>query len=197
MLLPLQLLGQQGVRFVDTVTVSGYYYQFAWIPNYRVKAWTGSLAGDYDFVSDSLLAGRTIGEYMATYYKYVMDKEKFLSKPPDESFRPYEEADSATLQWARKVITINPYELGVKAPKVKGRAFRAWVTRVTVQWIKLDVDAYNALHKFDRPPSIDAYAVTQKGRMNVYLPLRLLSIEKHIKWWRMDAGNRRKNAFSR
>ncbi|WP_276482306.1 hypothetical protein [Paraflavitalea pollutisoli] len=187
-LLPFHLMAQKGIRFVDTVTISGYYYMFAWVEPYRVKNWTGPMAGDDFFVSDSTLAGRSLDEYMDTVYDWGLDKEKFLSQPPDETFLPFEGADSATMAWRPKMITIKSFILGTKAPRFGKHKRRAWVTRVTVQWVKLDMDAATALDGFDRPVSIDAYAVTQKGRMNVYLPVKLLSIERHVKWWRKSAG---------
>lgn len=180
LLLSAQLFGQYRVSYVDTVTVSGYYYKVSGYKD-RIKHWTGVYARDARFVSDSVLAGSSIEQFLRPVKMMGEDREKFLTQLPSWGDRPFEQADSATLIRLNQVIEVRPFIVGKRYQHLGVKRRWAAVTRVTVRWMRLRAESVVALNWFNNPQSLDEVFVKQVKWIYVYLPLEILAMQRHIK----------------
>lgn len=184
LLLPLATLGQHDVKFVDTVTVSGFFYYFTTEPPWRVKEDFGVYADDHYFVSDSVLAGRRIGTFLLEHYGKRTDRDKFLTHLPRWGKWPFTQYDLSTRKSLYWLKWFEPFVVGKKTHGFGIPGVQAAVTRVTARWIQLLAEDEVVLHGFNNPPSLDEAYVRAVKKVNVYVPKRILAMDKHIKWWR-------------
>ncbi|WP_126248140.1 hypothetical protein [Chitinophaga rhizosphaerae] len=182
LLLPATLRAQHYIQFVDTVMVSGYFYLSTDLKKNRVKEWEGVYSNHYYFVPDSIIAGRPFAHYLKDNFEHF-DKEKYLSAPIDNTFTPYDHADSATLSVLNKVITVNPFVLGSRPHAFGLPKWYAWATWVKMRWIKLKMHHCEAIFGFDYPPTMDLAFIRGQNWTYVYLPLKVLEIDRKYPWW--------------
>lgn len=185
--LPLGLTAQtRPVSYIDSVTASGYFFGYLTVPPYQFAYGNGHIIGDYYFVSDSVLLGKSLMRHMQdALANEQIDKEKYLSQAPHPAFQPFERADSLTISLLSRVIHIRPFEPGEKGQKLGIDSVHGIATHVKVKWLKLKVSRLRA-HNFDNPVSMDIRYIDDTGFIYVYLPLEVITMDKGRQWWSHD-----------
>jgi hypothetical protein len=171
----------QSIRFVDTVTVEGYFYVFATNGVYQYRKPSGPLANDCYFVAEKDLRGTTLYQYLQKVFTTEGDTVKYLSTQVPQWLDAYRLADTATKIWKEKVITVEPFKVGQRALKFGHPKHRVFVVRGRVRWLHLRMPGRVTCEAgFNRPPSLDC-RLMEKRDCNVYLPLETLVLERRIR----------------
>jgi hypothetical protein len=173
--------GSSQIRFVDTVSMSGYFYSYIWKFHKTYKPSTGIFADHSYFVPESTLQYRSLKDHLKNDYIKERDTVKFLSWPIDDTFHPYETADESIKPWIEKAKGVEPFYIGQKPSRFGVKDYRVFISYVNIQWLHLRMPGKVACDGFNYPYSLDCGDKAKNRDYDVYLPLKLLELEQGIK----------------
>ena len=175
------VFGFSQIRFVDTITISGYFYSYTWKFHKTYKPSTGIFADHSCFFPKSTLQYRSLKDHLKSDYLKERDTVKFLSWPIDDTFHPYETADESVKLWIEKVKGVEPFYIGQKPSRFGVKDYRVFISYVNIQWLHLRMPGKVACDDFNYPYTFDCGKKAENREYDVYLPLKLLELEQGIK----------------
>jgi hypothetical protein len=169
------------VRFVDTVSISGY--SFLYISSFH-KTYAGPTSPHPKrlyFVPASTLRQRSLKKYLINTFSEEIDTVKFVSWQGRAEVGLYKNADTIINPWLKQVTEIVPFYVDQKPSRFGVKDYRVFISFVTIQWLHLRMPGQKACDGFNRPYTLDCWDKAKNRDYDVYLPLKLLELEQGIK----------------
>lgn len=179
LILPIWVMPQ--IRFIDTVSVSGYFFEIVSKYHKIYRKSTGYLSPYFDFVPSTTLHQRSFKAHLQKVNYEEKDTVKFLSCQVHEELGAYETADESVRPWIGKVKDIEPFYVGQKSSPSGIKDHFVIISYVNIQWLHLRMRGTVACDGFNLPITFDCWEKSKTHDYDVYLPLKLLSMEQGIK----------------
>ncbi|AXY77626.1 hypothetical protein D3H65_28195 [Paraflavitalea soli] len=183
-LLFLPFIGFSQIRFVDTVTMAGYFYAYVWEHHKTNNPYTRLSARPFYFVPVSALQNRSLQDHIKHGYLRETDTVRFLDWPELTDFRPYEVAGESLQSWTRQVKGVMPFQKGQASYPCGIQGHRVFVSFVNMRWLHLRMPGKLACEVFNWPYVLDCGDKAKGRDYDIYLPLQL---------WTLEAGVELKN----
>ncbi|AXY77625.1 hypothetical protein D3H65_28190 [Paraflavitalea soli] len=175
------LFGFSQIRFIDTVSIPGYFFTYRMKYDKTYTPSNGLLALHFRFIPASTLQQRTLMAHLQKDFYVEKDTVKFLSWQVPEEFGPWETAEESVKPWISKVKGIRPFYVGQKSYPCGVKNHRIIISYVNVQWLHLRMPGKVACDGFNLPLTFDCGEKAEGREYDVYLPLKLLELEQGIK----------------
>lgn len=176
------ICGISQIRFVDTVSISGYFYEY--LGKYHKTFWVGDglLEPYHYFVPASTLQQRSLKDHFKMTFNKELDTVKFFSCQVREEKHPYETADESVRPWIELVKNVKPFYVGQKSYSSGIKDYPVCISYANIQWLHLRMPAKMvACWEFNQPVTFDCGEKAKGREYDVYLPLKLLELEQGIK----------------
>jgi hypothetical protein len=171
--------GLSQIRFVDTVSISGYFYSYVGKYHKTNKPTVGRFDRDFYFVPESALQHQSFKEYLKNTYLKETDTVRFHSWQYWEDFGPYE-MDASIKPWIEQVKGVFPFRENQDSYRCGIKGHRVFITYGNMQWLhirmpgKVACEGFNCLYTFD-------CGEKAKGRdYDIYYPIKILKDEEEI-----------------
>jgi len=174
------LIGFSQIRFVDTVTVSGYFYAYVWEYHKTNNSSTRLSARPFYFVPESTLQSRSLIDHFKNTYLKETATVRFLDWPELTDFGPYEVPGESLTSWIRQVTPVMPFRKKQESYPCGIKGHRVFISFVNIKWLHLRMPGKLACEVFNWPYVFDCGEKAKRSDYDIYLPLQLLAIDQGI-----------------